>query len=88
MWGAARGDPREEFRGGAQVESANHIECKIYDLAGFYIDKLVLSNPIQGMPNEMIWNVSDVESGIYYIDITAKRNSKTQSKLIRAGIVH
>ena len=71
-----------------QVESANHIECKIYDLAGFYIDKLVLSNPIQGMPNEMIWNVSDVESGIYYIDITAKRNSKTQSKLIRAGIVH
>ena len=71
-----------------QVESANLIECEIYDLAGFYIDKLVLDNPIQGMPNEMIWNVSDVESGIYYIEITAQRNSSTQSKLIRAGIVH
>ena len=71
-----------------QVESANHIECEIYDLAGFYVDRLVLDNPIQGMPNEMIWNVSNVESGIYYIDITAQRNSSTQSKLIRAGIIH
>jgi hypothetical protein len=71
-----------------QVESANKIECKIYDLAGFYIDKLSLENPIQGMPNEIIWNVSDVESGIYYVDLVAKGNNKSQSKLIKAGIVH
>ena len=71
-----------------QVESANHIECEIYDLAGFYIDKLILDNPIQGMPNEIVWEVSDVESGIYYIDITAQGNNRTQSKLIKAGIVH
>ena len=71
-----------------QVESSNHIECDIYDLAGFYIDKLILDNPIQGMPNEIVWEVSDVESGIYYIDITAQGNNRTQSKLIKAGIVH
>ena len=71
-----------------QVEFANHIECKIYDLAGFFIDKLILDNPTSKMPNEIIWNVSDVESGIYYIDLTAKGNNKTQTKLIKAGIVH
>ena len=71
-----------------QVESANNIECKIYDLAGFYIDKLILDNPIQGMPNEIVWDVSDVESGIYYIDLTVQGNNQTQSKLIKAGIVH
>jgi hypothetical protein len=40
------------------------------------------------MPNEIVWNVSDVESGIYYVDITAHGNNRTQSKLIKAGIVH
>ncbi len=71
-----------------QVESANYIECEIYDLAGYYIDKLILDNPVQGMPNEIVWNVSELESGIYYVDITDQGNNRAQSKLVKAGIVH
>jgi len=71
-----------------QVEFANSIECKIYDLAGFYIDKLTLENPVQGMANEIIWDVTDVDSGIYYVDLVAEGHNQTQSKLIKAGIVH
>jgi len=70
-----------------QVESANNIECKIYNLAGFYIDTILFNDPIQGMVNEIVWDVSDLESGIYYIDLTAQDDNITQSKLIKAGIV-
>ena len=71
-----------------QVKSAKYIECKIYNLAGFYIDTILVNDPIQGMVNEIDWDVSDVESGIYYIDLTAQDDNTTQSKLIKAGIVH
>jgi hypothetical protein len=70
-----------------QVGSAKHIECKIYNLAGFYIDTITVDNPIPGMVNEIIWDVSNIESGIYYINLTANDNNTTQSKLIKAGIV-
>jgi len=71
-----------------QCESAETIEIKIYNLAGFYVETLTITNPVKGFPNEVIWNVEDVESGVYFANVTAKNMRDSQSKVIKIAVIH
>lgn len=71
-----------------QTESAESIEINIYDLAGYYVERFFIEHPAQGMPNEVIWNVSDIESGVYFANVTAKAGEKTQTKIIKIAVIH
>jgi len=71
-----------------QTEFAESIEVKIYDLAGYYVDTFNIDPAIQAMPNEIVWNVSNVESGVYFANVTANSGEKTETKIIKIAVIH
>lgn len=67
-------------------EDAN-VTVRIYDLAGDKVDELT-STGRGGFDNEIIWNVSSVQSGIYLAKIEAKSSSgKVESTIIKIAVV-
>ncbi|MCS7052982.1 MAG: T9SS type A sorting domain-containing protein [Ignavibacterium sp.] len=63
------------------------VNVKIFDLAGEKVDELV-STARGGFDNEIIWNVSSIQSGVYLARIEAKSNSgKTESTVIKIAVV-
>ncbi len=63
------------------------INIKIFDLAGDYVAEL--NDDAQGgLDNETIWNVGDIQSGVYLarIEVTGV-SGKTDSKIIKIAVV-
>jgi len=63
------------------------INIKIFDLAGDYVAEL--NDDAQGgMDNETVWNLGDIQSGIYLARIEATGISgKSESKIIKIAVV-
>jgi hypothetical protein len=63
------------------------VSIKIYDLSGGKVDQLhTLANG--GFDNEIIWNVSSIQSGIYLARIEAKSiTGKVESAIIKIAVV-
>ncbi|MCK4348663.1 MAG: T9SS type A sorting domain-containing protein, partial [Thermoplasmatales archaeon] len=57
------------------------ISIDIYDLAGDFVDSYKDSHPVVGEDNEIEWNVSNVESGVYFAVVKATSGSKIDSKI-------
>ena len=84
-------NPVRENKGTLRVESVNaeKIEIKLYDLTGYYKD--TFSKNITTSDNqisEWIWDVSDVESGVYFAHVDVSRKSKTETHIIKIAIIH
>ncbi len=63
------------------------INIKIFDLAGDYVAELN-DDAHGGMDNETVWNVGDIQSGIYLARIEATGvGGKTDSKIIKIAVV-
>ena len=63
------------------------VTIKIYDLAGDKADELK-TTAIGGFDNEVIWNVTSIQSGIYLAKIEAKSiTGKIDSKIIKIAVV-
>jgi hypothetical protein len=69
------------------VSEDSKINIKIFDLAGDYVAEL--NDEAQGgMDNETIWNVGDVQSGVYFARIEANSTSgKTEQAVIKIAVV-
>ena len=69
------------------VGEDSKINIKIFDLAGDFVAEL--NDDAQGgMDNETIWNVSDIQSGVYLTRIEAAGVSgKTESAVIKIAVV-
>jgi hypothetical protein len=70
------------------VESAEEVEVEIYDLAGYFVKRLQLENLIQGEVNEVVWDVSGVESGVYFANVQATKGSDWENKIVKIAVVH
>ncbi|MEE9166070.1 MAG: T9SS type A sorting domain-containing protein [Candidatus Neomarinimicrobiota bacterium] len=70
------------------VGSAEKVEILIYDVAGFYLDRLSMESPVQGEVNEIAWDVSAVDSGVYFANVIATRGSRSESKILKIAVVH
>ena len=84
-------NPIRKNVGTLRVESTNAeiIKILLYDLAGYYIDSF--SKDITTSDNqitEWIWNVSDVESGVYFAHVNVSKNSKTETQIIKIAVIH
>ncbi len=66
---------------------ADHLSCEIFDIAGYFVKKLTMENPVVHEPNEILWNVEGMEPGIYFAKVTATNGSKSDSKILRIGII-
>jgi hypothetical protein len=69
------------------VESAEKVEIIIYDFAGYFIKKITMDKLIQGSILEQLWNIDDVESGVYFANITATSGTKSESEILKIGVI-
>lgn len=64
-----------------------NITVKIFDAAGELADELT-SNAVGGFDQELSWNVSDIQSGIYFARIEAvSASGKKDHKIIKIAVV-
>ncbi len=63
------------------------VNIKIFDLAGDYVAELN-DNAQGGLDNETVWNVGDIQSGVYLarIEVTGV-SGKSDSKIIKIAVV-
>ncbi len=62
------------------------INIKIFDLVGDYVAEL--NDEAQGgMDNETVWDVSNIQSGIYLARIEASSSSQTEQVVIKIAVV-
>lgn len=69
------------------VSEDSKINIKIFDLAGDFVAEL---NDVAqgGMDNETVWNVGDIQSGVYLARIEASSSSgKTEQAIIKIAVV-
>ncbi len=69
------------------VSEDSKINIKIFDLAGDFVAEL--NDDAQGgMDNETVWNVGDIQSGVYLARIEASSTSgKTEQAIIKIAVV-
>lgn len=69
------------------VSEESKINIKIFDLAGGYVAELN-DFASAGMDNETLWDVSNIQSGVYLARIQAVSiNGKSESQIIKIAIV-
>ena len=69
------------------VSEDSKINIKIFDLAGGYVSEMN-DDARGGMDNETIWNVNDIQSGVYLARIEAVSNSgRSESQVIKIAVV-
>ncbi|MCK5033248.1 MAG: T9SS type A sorting domain-containing protein [Calditrichia bacterium] len=68
------------------TEEAN-VNIKIFDLGGDIVDSF--NGPgNSGVDQQIEWNVSDIESGVYLCRIEAKSASKSDVRIIKIMVIH
>ena len=70
------------------VESAEKVEIRIYDVAGFFVEKLTMDDLVQGEVNEIVWDVQTVESGLYFANVEATQGAKSEKKILKISVIH
>jgi len=70
------------------VESAEKVEINIYDIAGYFVKSLVIDAPTHGEVNEVVWDVSDIESGVYLANVIATKEDRSENKILKIAVVH
>ncbi len=69
------------------VAEDSKAEVTIFDLAGDLVAKLS-GNAIGGFDNEIVWNVNNIQSGVYFAHLEVTSNSgKTESKIIKIAVI-
>ena len=69
------------------VESAEKVDVLIYDIAGYFKENLTIDTPLQGEVNEVIWDVSGVESGMYFANVVATRGTESENTILKIAVV-
>ncbi len=68
------------------VAEDSKIHIKIYDLSGALVDEL--SNNAQGgIESETVWNVKNIQSGIYLARVEVNSDSKKDFSIIKIAVV-
>ncbi len=69
------------------VSENSVVNVKIFDLAGDFVAELN-SSATGGMDNEISWNVSNIQSGVYLARVEATSSSgRTEQKIIKIMVV-
>ena len=66
--------------------NAGTVTIKILDLSGELVTSLN-GTSLSNADNEVIWNVSEVQSGVYYGVIEADIDGSTETRIIKIAVV-
>ena len=72
-----------------ETVDAENIEINLYDLAGYYIK--TWKNEFINSGNqisEWVWNVYDIESGVYFAHIGVYGQKGIESNIIKIAVIH
>ncbi|MCK5075924.1 MAG: T9SS type A sorting domain-containing protein, partial [Calditrichia bacterium] len=62
------------------------VNISIYDQAGFKVWEKT-ETAMADMDNEIIWNVSNVSSGVYFARVNASYGGKEEMKIIKIAVI-
>ena len=62
------------------------VTIKILNMAGELVQELK-GTGYAGLDNEVQWDVSNIQSGVYFAEITANGNSGSQSQIVKIAVV-
>ena len=79
-------DDQVKFR--IAIESAEKVDIMIYDLAGYYIKKIDFINPVKGAIEEKVWDVGNIEPGVYFANITAWKDDSSETLILKVAVIH
>ena len=68
------------------LSEAATVNISIYDQAGFKVWETEETGTAN-MDNEVIWNVSNISSGIYFARVRASYGGKEEMKIIKIAVV-
>jgi len=69
------------------VSDDSNAEIRIFDLSGDLVGELS-SKAIGGMENQITWDVSDIQSGVYFAHLEVKSSSgKSAYKIIKIAVI-
>ena len=61
----------------------------IYDLAGYFIRSFSSIPNNSGIQiNEWTWDVSDIESGVYFAHVEVSDNERVERNIIKIAVIH
>ncbi|MCX8056499.1 MAG: T9SS type A sorting domain-containing protein [Ignavibacteria bacterium] len=77
-------DDRTYFR--VYVSEDANVKIKIYDLSGAFVDE-INGFAFAGIDNEFVWNVKNIQSGVYLAKVEATSTSKSDFKIVKVAVV-
>ena len=84
-------NPIREGLGTLRVETvgSKKVNITIYDLAGFYIRSFNADLFQTGhQVSEWVWDVTDVEPGVYFAHVAASGEQGTETRIIKVTVIH
>ena len=84
-------NPIREGLGTLRVETvgSKKVNITIYDLAGFYIRSFNADLFQTGhQVSEWVWDVTDVEPGVYFAHVAASGEQGTETRIIKVAVIH
>ena len=84
-------NPVEDGTGTLRVETvrAKKIKISIYDVGGYFIKDFVKDIIQDGNQiSEWVWNVQQLESGIYFAHIDLEGENKNKTDIIKIVVIH
>ncbi|NOZ75007.1 MAG: T9SS type A sorting domain-containing protein [FCB group bacterium] len=70
------------------TSEADKVEITVYSLSGYFVKRWTMENPEPILPQELVWDVGDVEPGVYFVRVTAYAGIKTEEKILKIGIIN
>ena len=70
------------------VGEADNIIISIYDLAGFFVERFEIATVLPNEVNEVVWDVSQVESGVYFANVEASSAGESASKILKIAVIN
>ncbi len=69
------------------VTESCDVSINIFDIAGNFVKSFSQNNPNINYYNEVTWDVSDVESGVYYAIVKAEKGNNMESKTVKIMVI-
>ena len=81
--------PENNLKTNEKTEDSKKVNITIYDLAGFYIHSFNADLFQTGHQiSEWVWDVTDVEPGVYFAHVAASDEQGTESRIIKVAVIH
>jgi hypothetical protein len=70
-----------------KIGRANSVKIYIYDIAGYFLENIEMTSINTDSPSEVVWDISDVDAGIYFAKIHGEYQGNSKDHVIKIGVI-